>query len=132
MEWLIALSLLPVGGAVAARLRHCRWQAWVGWGGASLVSFIGLTAGPFIASRALLVVLALSVLGFLGPELWEAVRVTARRPKTWLWLGGAAGASYLLFHQEIWAPLLTLAVMLFGIRVMFGLPKSSSGQKKKK
>ena len=76
---------------MATRLRYCRWQAWAGWVGTGLISFIGLIVscvGPFVAGRAFLAVFGLSVVGFLGPELWEAVRAVACRPRTWLFVGG--------------------------------------------
>jgi chromate transport protein ChrA len=115
MMWLI---LFPFGGALAARLMYKRWQAWAAYGGTYLLASMVLWFGRFSFNQALVMAFVASVIGFVGPELWEAVRSSLRRPKTLGWLLGGCALAFVTW-KNLWMSLMTISIMLLGIKCMF-------------
>jgi len=125
--WLI---LFPFGGALAARLMHRRWQAWATYGITYLLALIVLWVGRFSFTQALVIASAASVIGFIGPELWEAIRSSIRRPKTLGWLLGGCAMLFVLW-KGLLVPLMVLGIIVFGMKCMLkGLfPKRKTATK---
>jgi len=112
--WLI---LFPFGGALAARLMYRRWQAWATYGITYLLALMVLWVGRFSFTQAIVIAFAASVIGFLGPELWEAIRSSLRRPKTLGWLLAGCVLVFVIW-KNLWIPLMTLGIMLLGMKCM--------------
>jgi len=121
MYWFFIL-ILPFLGALAVRLWPRRWEAWIGWIIASVAFFVTLLTTHLKIGEILLLLLIVSALGFLGPEIWQGIRqgVTTffSRPKNWLYLAGVALVIYGIFHPEILGTLLILVAVLFAIQVI--------------
>ena len=122
MYWFFKF-ILPFIGALAVRLRPRRWQTWIGWIIAcSLAFFVTLLTTHLTIGEILLLLLIVSALGFLGPEIWQGIRQSVTtffsRPKNWLYLAGIALVIYGIFHPEILGTILILVAVLFAIQVI--------------
>lgn len=120
--WL--LGLLPFAGALASRLAYHRWEAWVSWVATSLIAFLVIWLAWLPASQTFGIIAGASVLGFIAPELWEALRAFLRRPRNAGLLAGGGIVSYLLFFQpqtlgKLAEMLAVLGIIAIGFMVMF-------------
>lgn len=143
MELFVFLGVF--GAALAVRLtRDRRWIAWIVWLGLSLISFLTLMFGQPSAEEALVIVIISSVVGFIGPEIWQIIRGLGRnlrqsvirffsRPRNIAIVLFLLFFLYALKYQpELLSGLLAIAIMVFALMfIARPLWKSVFGSKKK-
>ena len=112
------ILLVCFAAALVARLHHRNLVYWLIWGGVSVLSFL-IAMFARNADEAGMLVLGSSVLGFLGPELWHALRGWVRRPQTITYLGVAIAAAAAIFVPGFLGSILILVIIYFGFRYMF-------------
>lgn len=131
--WVSSFFVLVLGAALATRMAHGIWQAWVAWVGTSVFAWLVFWSywGPGPAFGA---VVAASFLGAFGPEIGRTATHGLRdltvlvvsfllRPGVLI----ALGLMYLFFFQQeflvqVLPPLVVLVIILFGVWVMIGRP----------
>jgi len=111
------IAVLPFAGALAARLMYRRWEAWLAWIAFAALSCIGISLGPVIAA---------SVVGFIAPELWHALRAWLRQPRTIAILLGVAAVAYAIYvDQRLIGLVLGIGILLVAFRKILGIKPRS-------
>lgn len=128
MEW---ISVLPFGGALAARLRHRQWQVWAAWGAVSLIALAVVWITANFASAFYWMVGA-SAFGFLGPELWEACRGFMRQPKVFGWILAAGAIVFAIYHPQFLGSILTIVIIYAAFRLMLKPLLGGGGKKRRR
>lgn len=109
------ILLITFGLALSIRLRYRIWQLWLAWG---ITTIIFLTVLIFFNNwsfrKGLIALTISSLIGFLGPEVWEATRETFRRPRTWGIIFVLGGVYYIYTNPQILNPIASLLVAIFG------------------
>jgi len=119
------LLFLSFVAAIATRLAYQRWLVWLGWGIISLIIFLVIWLTDTLSpGQVLAVVVGASALGFVSPELWEALRAFLRRPRNAVILiGGSAGTGLLIVKPRVFEDLVkglaVLGIIIFGFWIMF-------------
>jgi len=116
MKWFF---LLPFIGAVVARLKYRRWQVWTIWGGICLFTFLIIWLFDHLpANQVILIVVAASAVGFVAPELWEALRAFLRKPRNIGWILLFGSSIYILFRPQLLGNLLTSGITALGLWII--------------
>ena len=110
--------LLPFGVALITRLAYQHWQAWLSWIISSLTAFIAIWFNNYTAIQAAGMVAGVSALGFVSPEIWEAIRAFLRQPRNIGYIMVGAGIIYLLYHPQLVGSILILGIIILGIWIM--------------
>jgi hypothetical protein len=120
------LGFVPFGGALAVRLHYEKQnrpqqldlRMWAIYGGCALVALAlwGIALGSF--EGALGRVLAASVVGFLGPELWRSCRSFVAHPKVFGVILTLSLIIVVLGNQQLWGILLLGWLVYAGFRRM--------------
>jgi len=92
-------------------------QAWLGYIVSLPVSFLTSTYACYKGDPTfpLVAVVFSSVVGFLSPEIWKAVKKFAERPKNLV----IAGAVILLLYAQFFSP--ALKTQIAGLALLIGL-----------
>jgi hypothetical protein len=121
------LLLVPCGAALAARLtRHrTRWICAGVWAVAFAVVSLALAAFTRLAiGTAWPLVAVVSIIGFLGPDLWAGICSFARKPKVAAWVVGSAVVFFLVLIggqktlTQLAASITVLVIICYGLWVM--------------
>lgn len=117
------IFLLPLGGALVVRFFYHNWRAWLVWGITSLVVLFASWLGNFLPiSQTVVLIIIVSLLGFVGPEIWlgtrQAVVAILSRPRNWAYIIGFSLFIYSLYNPELLKGLLLLVLVFFGLWVM--------------
>lgn len=114
---LLILSFLPCGGALLARLRFWDWRAWFFWAAISFTYFLGIWIYKSQEIAFHLVVLS-SFLGFVAPDLWEALSVFLRQPRNLGWILVGASIVYLLYQPQLLGSIMAIFIIILGFRII--------------
>ncbi len=111
------LLLLPLGTAFLCRMynkipaRPRKWLLLIPWPLSLLTGFV--VGWEWVVG--------VSVIGFLLPEIWEALKAFIKKPKNILITLGLGIVAYALFvDQSAIAPLLSIGILLVALRFMLG------------
>jgi len=116
------IFLLPFGGALTARLAYRRWWAWVVWLASGLTTFLVVwltgSTGPLALDQVFGAVAGASFLGFIAPELWQALQAFLRRPRNLGYLLAGGMVIYCLSNPELLGSLMTLGIVILGLWII--------------
>ena len=119
MTYLLVLAFLAtIVAAGVARAYHRDVRAWSVWIMVASPSWLMFFFHYDSVEKALAIVMAASVVGFLHRELWTAAKDWFSHPRVISWMIVGAAVVYLFLHPELWGPILMMAIVIFAIKYM--------------
>ena len=121
------LLLVPFGAALATRLTRRRTRLICGGVWATAFAMVSLLLAAFTKlsiSTAWPLVAIVSIIGFLGPDLWAGLCSLARKPKVAAWIVGSSVIFFavLVGGREILtqaaSSLAVLVIICYGLWIM--------------
>ncbi len=112
MGLVLFFGILTIAGAVCTRLINTNRRYWaIGYGVVAFMFFIGLLIRMQQFSKPVVILIIVSAIGFLGPEIWHATQNVVRQSR-------AVGISVLVMLGSLLAlmfPEITVQIITIGI-----------------
>ena len=112
------LLVFPFVLALAARLIYNQSVPWVAWLGVSLLILLILALNADVGTDVIGVgVIFASIVGFLGPEIWQGIQALVRQPRV---AGGVTlfVLAAILYATDLLGEIIAISIVCFALWLM--------------